>query len=142
MNGFSLSYWDESPGDIDPGWRLAIVVEATVADKSEQVWRRREPDLIDPNAVMRKIEMELGETKLEGFTLFFHPGKGWQMSTRRAGERGWSVEQGLTDEQVRPIFDLLEPYGHPESPWRIVSPRPASSLFGGLTAAILARLAS
>lgn len=110
---------------LNEGWLMAVMSDEIAAQ------------------IMRKIEMALDSGELDGFTLFFHAGKGWQMSTQRRGERGWSIEQGLTDEQVRPIFDLLEPQlNNPESPLRIKgSSRGEGGLFGGLTAAILARIA-
>lgn len=59
---------------------------------------------------------------LSGFTLFYHPGKGWQMSVRREGEPGWCVSPNIPEEQAQSIFSLLETSGHPDGPWTVRAP--------------------
>jgi hypothetical protein len=55
---------------------------------------------------------------LSGFTLFHHPGKGWQMSTRREGQSGWSVSI-IPDRQAEAVLSMLETSGHPDGPWSV-----------------------
>ena len=45
--------------------------------------------------------------RLTGFTLFVHPGRGWQMSTRERGEEGWSV-QIISDEVADRILKTVQ----------------------------------
>lgn len=56
---------------------------------------------------------------IEGFTLFQHYGKGWQMSVRRKGEAGWDVNI-VTEEQAEAVLSMLERSGHPDGPWTVV----------------------
>lgn len=44
--------------------------------------------------------------EIEGFTLFEHIGRGWQMSIRPKGEVGWIIRI-LPDEQAKGILDIL-----------------------------------
>jgi beta-lactamase class D len=44
---------------------------------------------------------------LVGFTLFQHPGRGWQMSTRIKGEDGWFVGY-VDDAYAQELFDRLK----------------------------------
>jgi hypothetical protein len=76
------------------------------------------------NHVWRPVDItqEQGEavmagTELIGFTLF-DGNKGWQMSTRRRGEAGWSVTHISADEAAT-VLAQLEPIGHPDGPWRV-----------------------
>jgi hypothetical protein len=55
---------------------------------------------------------------IEGFTLFQHYGKGWQMSVRRKGEAGWDVNI-VTEEQAEAVLSMLERSGHPDGPWTV-----------------------
>ena len=56
---------------------------------------------------------------LSGFTLFRHPPRGWQMSTRLRGEDGWEVRI-IPDDQAQAILqsidDLLVALGTPARP--------------------------
>lgn len=54
--------------------------------------------------------------ELQGFTLFYHPGRGWQMSVRRKDEPGWDVKI-IPDDQAAAILGILETSGHPDGPW-------------------------
>lgn len=56
--------------------------------------------------------------QLTGFTLFFHPGKGWQMSTRRHEETGWSITH-IPQAQAEAVLSMLETGGHPDGPWSV-----------------------
>jgi hypothetical protein len=56
--------------------------------------------------------------EIRGFTLFHHPGRGWQMSVRRKDEAGWDVKI-IPDEQARAILSMLETSGHPDGPWSV-----------------------
>jgi hypothetical protein len=44
---------------------------------------------------------------LVGFTLFQHPGRGWQMSTKIRGEDGWFVGY-VDDDYAQQLFDRLK----------------------------------
>lgn len=151
MNAISLKEYgerDRIAWRIEPGFQFAF------KQSGGEAWLQAVMPNDQAAKMMRDIEMTIGvRGELEGFTLFYHPGKGWQMSTRRKGETGWSIQQGLVDEQVRPIFDLLEPIDHPDGPLQVkhsddMNDRVLAGLaaeegpFSGLTAAILARLAS
>lgn len=141
MTAISLKEYgerDRIAWSIEPGFQFAF------RQSGGEAWLHAVMSNDQAAKMMRDIEMTIGvRGELEGFTLFYHPGKGWQMSTRRKGETGWSVQQGLVDEQVRPIFDLLEPIDHPDGPLQVKAPNGAAGgLFAGLAAAILARLAS
>jgi hypothetical protein len=57
--------------------------------------------------------------KLSGFTLFRHPGKGWQMSTQREGFSGWSVTI-IPDEQAAVALSMIEAT---DGPWRVRAAR-------------------
>lgn len=139
ITGFSLSEFGERD-------RIAFHIEpgfvAHFQQKGSNAWLLAAMSEEQAAKTMRDIEMATGiRGELEGFTLFHNPGKGWQMSTRRKGETGWSIQQGLADEQVRPIFNLLEPMDHPDNPLRLKAANGANAeLFSGLTAAILARI--
>lgn len=56
--------------------------------------------------------------QLTAFTLFVHPGKGWQMNTRREDENAWSITT-IPDEQAAAILSMLETSGHPDGPWTV-----------------------
>jgi len=56
---------------------------------------------------------------ISGFTLFEHPGKGWQMSVRRDGETGWDVSI-IPAEQAAVVLSMLEASGHPDGPWKVM----------------------
>jgi len=58
------------------------------------------------------------QPQISGFTLFEHPGKGWQMSVRRVDERGWSISI-ISAEQAAVILSMLEASGHPDGPWKV-----------------------
>lgn len=68
-------------------------------------------------------------SELSGFTLFHHPGKGWQMSVRRKQESGWDVKI-IPDEQAAVILSMLETSGYPDGPWSVKNAerRPASGV--------------
>jgi hypothetical protein len=68
---------------------------------------------------------------LEGFTLFWHQGKGWQRSVRRKGSPGWSIEF-ISDDDAKATFQLLGA-AVPAVPALVVEPAAAS---GGLLGAL------
>jgi len=67
---------------------------------------------------MAEIQQATRSQNLSGFTLFEHPGKGWQMSVRRQNEAGWDVKM-IPAEQAAVILALLENSGHPDGPWQV-----------------------
>jgi len=58
------------------------------------------------------------QPQISGFTLFEHPGKGWQMSVRRKSESGWDVKI-IPAEQAAMVLSMLEASGHPDGPWTV-----------------------
>lgn len=77
--------------------------------------------------------------QLDGFTLFYHPGRGWQMSVRRKDESGWDVKI-IPDEQAAVILALLETSGHPDGPWNVKQRRCLETALAELDAAIRERI--
>lgn len=116
MNAFFLTYYDEHDlhwWGIPKGWLITYEWDASKsvpypADKAE--------------AIMEKIAEKIGyrSGKLTGFTLFMHPGKGWQMSTQREGEHGYSISI-IPDEDAQAILSLLQASGHPDGPYAVKS---------------------
>lgn len=63
--------------------------------------------------------------RLSGFTLFHHPGKGWQLSTREYGEDGWVVRTSFPDDKAQKILRLvgeLVPDGPPQVELPVAEP--------------------
>lgn len=96
------------PRYLETGWQLGY--EADGMGHSRLVGNGEE--------MMAKIEEITRSKQLDGFTLFMHQGKGWQMSVRRHGESGWSV-QIITDEQAQAVLSMLEASGHPDGPMQV-----------------------
>lgn len=78
--------------------------------------------------------------ELQGFTLFLHEGRGWQMSVRRVGENGWDVKI-IPEEDAQRILALLGPVDHPDGPFRVISAE-ANDFLAAVKAATAARLAA
>lgn len=119
MNAFFLTYYDEHDlhwWGIPKGWLITYEFDASKSvpypsDKAE--------------AMMEKIAEQIGHrsSKLTGFTLFMHPGKGWQMSTQREGEHGYSISI-IPDEDAQAILSMLQASGHPDGPYVVNSYTP------------------
>jgi hypothetical protein len=71
---------------------------------------------------MELIETEIRQSDLSGFTLFYQPTKkGWQMSTRRQSEAGWSV-QIIPDADAQRLLSMIEPVSHVDGPRQVKPP--------------------
>jgi hypothetical protein len=124
MTGYALAYWPEDHPDVriagfDSGWKFAVIEDVDTGNGAiRQVWRSREPPE-NAEQLMSEIGETIGETDLEGFTLFYQPTKkAWQMSTRRKSETGWSVTT-VPDEQANNLLSMLEPVSHSLGPLKI-----------------------
>jgi len=120
ITGFSL----QKHGEHD---RVAFLVEpgfqAAFQKHGRNAWLRAAVSQTGAGETMKDIEMATGDRsgELEGFTLFLQPRNGWQMSTRRKGETGWSIEI-VSEVEAQRIFAVLGPIDHPDGPFRVVPP--------------------
>lgn len=85
---------------------------------ANKVWRPIDITQEQGDGIMAELRTGIRETELIGFTLF-NGNKGWQMSTQRLDENGWSISH-IDDKAALAILSLLEPVEHPDGPWRVV----------------------
>lgn len=120
IEGVSWSY--PAPDEVyaDPNvLRFAILEPGKpFKEKPASYWRplQGSPELASQLATAAGVRSQ----NLTGFTLFYHIGKGWQMSVRRQNETGWDVGI-IDDEKAQAVLSILEHSGHPDGPWIVKS---------------------
>jgi hypothetical protein len=145
MIGLAFGYpseFEQQLGVRDEPQFAYMVIKRTVStlqgrELGPLLWRKWELPLETREIMAKEIENIVGvrSRQITGFTLFWNGSHidgqgnkiepGYQMSIRRADDKGaWSIRR-IEDAEARVILDRLKNIGHPDGPWELTDERRA-----------------